>query len=273
MSAEARTFCKDAVLPLQGRDVGLQGALILNADDWGLDRETTDRINECVASKVLSSVSAMVFMEDSTRAATMAREAGVDAGLHLNFTAPFSAKGTPNKLAEHQFRLMKYLRGSRLNQVIFHPGLANSFQYVTQAQLAEFNRIYGSAPLRLDGHHHMHLCANVIFGKLLPAGTMVRRNFSFQPGEKSLMNRKYREFVDRRLTRRHSLTDYLYSLAPLESRERVQRVFSLSRHSLVEVETHPAVKEEQRFLIAGEFLRFVHDLPLATHYIARAHGN
>ena len=258
---------------MQHREAIAQGALILNADDWGFDRETTDRINECVASEVLSSVSAMVFMEDSERAAAIARERGVDAGLHLNFTAPFSGKGTPKQLAEHQLRLMKYLRANRLNQVIFHPGLTNSFQYVTEAQVTEFNRIYGSGPLRLDGHHHMHLCANVVFGKLIPAGTMVRRNFSFQQGEKSLVNRKYRAFVDRRLARRHSLADYLYPLAPLEPHERLQRIFSLSRHTFVEVETHPAVKEERRFLIGGEFLCRVRDLPLADRYIVRTHGN
>ena len=35
-------------------------------------------------------VSAMVFMEDSERAASIARADAIDAGLHLNFTTAFS---------------------------------------------------------------------------------------------------------------------------------------------------------------------------------------
>ncbi len=45
-----------------------EGVLIVNADDWGRDRETTDHTLECVVGGAVSSVSAMVFMEDSTRA-------------------------------------------------------------------------------------------------------------------------------------------------------------------------------------------------------------
>ena len=77
----------------------MPGFLIVNADDWGRDAETTDRIFECVVPGAVSSVSAMVFMQDSERAAGIAREHGIEAGLHLNFTTPFSAPGTPAPLA------------------------------------------------------------------------------------------------------------------------------------------------------------------------------
>src|SRR5438445_7602395 len=65
------------------------GVLIINADDWGRECETTDRILDCICCGAVSSVSGMVFMEDSERAACIAREKGVDVGLHLNFTTPF----------------------------------------------------------------------------------------------------------------------------------------------------------------------------------------
>ena len=42
---------------------------MINADDWGRDARTTDRILECFQHGVLSSASGMVFMEDSERAA------------------------------------------------------------------------------------------------------------------------------------------------------------------------------------------------------------
>ena len=237
------------------------GGLIVNADDWGRDAETTDRILECVVCGAVSSASAMVFMEDSERAAALARARGLDVGLHLNFTTFFSASDCPPRLKEHQQRLSRYLRANRLAQVVFHPGLAGAFKHVVAAQLDEFRRLYGAEPDRIDGHHHMHLCANVLVGELMPKGTMVRRNFSFLPGEKSWMNRCYRKSVDRRLKRRHRLVDYLFSLAPIEPADRLQRIISLAQHAIVELETHPVNLDEYRFLTQGEPLSEIAALP------------
>src|SRR5215472_6978785 len=55
------------------------GFLIVNADDWGRDTLTTNSILECSARRAVSSVSAMVFMEDSDRAAKLAREHDIEA--------------------------------------------------------------------------------------------------------------------------------------------------------------------------------------------------
>src|ERR1051326_6627341 len=77
------------------------GSLVINADDWGRDLENTSRTLDCIRRGSVSSVSAMVFMEDSERAAEIAQERKVDAGLHLNFTTAFSAPGVPRKLADH----------------------------------------------------------------------------------------------------------------------------------------------------------------------------
>ena len=131
------------------------------------------------------------------------------------------------------------------------------------AQLEEFTRLYGVEPERIDGHHHAHLCANVLFGKLLPAGTIVRRSFSFRSGEKGFGNRLYRRMVDRALGSRH--TDFLFSLPPLEP-QRLQRIFSTAREFFVEVETHPVKPEEYQFLAGGELFRLAGDLTIATAY-------
>jgi chitin disaccharide deacetylase len=238
-----------------GRFVG-PGALIVNADDWGRDLQTTARTLECVLRGAVSSVSAMVFMEDSERAAAVARESGIDAGLHLNLTTPFSMPGCPAKLTEHQQRLSAYLRPSRFASVVYHPGLANSFEYVVAAQLDEFGRLFGADAERIDGHHHMHLCANVLFGRLLPEGTMIRRNFTFGAGEKSFGNRLYRRIVDGMLARRHRLTDLFFSLPPLEPRERLRRIFSAAKERVVELETHPVNPVEYEFLAGGEIFQW-----------------
>jgi chitin disaccharide deacetylase len=242
------------------------GSLIINADDWGRDRNTTDRILECVVRGTVSSVSAMVFMADSDRAAKLALEHGVDTGLHLNFTTSFSASQCPRSLMQRQHDLAKWLLRYRLAPAMFHPGLMGSFEYEVAAQIDEFRRLYGTEPRRLDGHHHMHLCANVVWGRLLPSGTNVRRNFSFRPGEKSLGNRLYRGLVDRMLARRHPLVDFLFSLAPLGPADRLEHIASLARRFVVEVETHPVNPEEYSFLMGGEILRQLGDLPIEARF-------
>jgi len=238
-----------------GETVG-RGCLIVNADDWGRDHDTTERILECLLRGTVSSASAMVFMEDSERAAAIARENGADTGLHLNLTTPFSAPDCSPRLRERQQAIAAYLRRYRFSQVLFHPGLAGSFEYVVAAQIEEFHRLYGTQPERLDGHHHMHLCANVLLGRLLPAGAMVRRNFSFQRGEKSFANLFYRQVVDRGLARRHRLTDFFFSLAPVAEPGRLERICALARRAVVELETHPPQPEEYRFLMGTELFRY-----------------
>jgi hypothetical protein len=229
--------------------------LIVNADDWGRDQQTTDRTLECVSHGAVTSASAMVFMEDSERGAAIACERGVDAGLHLNFTTPFSSRERPTKLAEEQRNIAKYLLANRFSQAMFNPVLSRSFEYVVSAQIDEFERLYGEAPKRIDGHHHMHLCANVLLGGLLPPGTRVRRNFSFHKGQKGWGNRLYRSAVDSLLARRHELSDFFYSIAPIHPVSRLNQICWLAERFVVELETHPINEDEYRFLTEGALFR------------------
>jgi predicted glycoside hydrolase/deacetylase ChbG (UPF0249 family) len=167
----------------------------------------------------------------------------------------FSAADCPTKLREHQGRIIRYLRWNKLAQAVYHPGLVSSFHYVVASQVEEFERTFGSTPRRLDGHHHMHLCANVLFGKLMPAGAMVRRNFSFRHGEKGKINRLYRGTIDRMLASRYKLTDHFFSLPPLEPRSRLDEILAFAQRSIVEVETHPVNPEEYAFLTGKEILQ------------------
>ena len=252
------------------------GLLIVNADDWGRTPETTDRIDECLRRGAVSSVSAMMFMEDSERAAAMALEHGTDAGLHVNFTTPFSSARCPESLRMHQQALSRWLRRGRFAQVMFHPGLVGPFAYVVAAQVDEFSRLYGGQPDRFDGHHHMHLCTNVLLQRLIPDGTIVRRSFSFQAGEKGWLNRLYRGVVDRALARRYRIVDRFFSLAPLEPGSRRQRIFSVARQLVVELETHPVEPPEYRFLMSGELTQRARGLtiirPSAVPWSSRGRG-
>lgn len=234
-------------------------ALVINADDWGRDSLTTDRTLDCIRRGTVSAASAMVFMEDSNRAAAISREFSVDVGLHLNLTFPFTSVGCDSRLLEAQQKIARYLMHGRLAQVVFHPRLVRAFEYVVRSQIDEFDRQYGQPPKRIDGHHHMHLCENVVRSQLLPAGTLVRRNFTFERGEKSLANRVYRSYIDHRLARRHLMVDYFFYLPPLEPVDRLQQIIARSRESVVELESHPVNPAEYEMLMGDEFLRRIGD--------------
>lgn len=240
--------------------------VIVNADDWGSDIATTNQTLDCVLLGAVSSVSAMVFMEDSERAAQLAMEHGIDAGLHLNLTTPLHAQRSSLKLREHQKKLSRFLRAHSLAFLLYHPGLTNSFEYAVKAQLEEFERLFGAPAKRVDGHHHMHLSTNIVLQELLPSNLIVRRNFTFGPGEKGYFNRLYRRRIDRRMARRHRMTDFFFDLRPLEP-SRIARIVGLAAHASVEVETHPARQDEYSFLMEGELFRCAADIGVAQGYV------
>jgi predicted glycoside hydrolase/deacetylase ChbG (UPF0249 family) len=242
------------------------GLLIVNADDWGRDRRTTDRILACSRKGGISSVSAMVFMEDTERAAEIAKEQGLDAGLHLNLTSPFTAPRCPAQVGERQQQLARYLLKHPFARALYHPGLAGHFEYVIGAQLDEFQRLYGMGPGRIDGHHHMHLCANVLLHGLLPPGTKVRRHFSYERGEKRVRNSLFRHSTRLALGGRHLQTDYFFSLPPLVS-DRLRYIFSLAEQYVVELETHPLDDREYQFLSEGEIFRWIDRSSIGRGYL------
>jgi chitin disaccharide deacetylase len=228
--------------------------LIVNADDWGRSIEETDAALRCCNAGRVTSVSAMVFMQDSERSADLAKENGLDVGLHLNFAEPFSDRDHSNKLREFQERTIRYLMGNKYAQLFYNPFLREEFAYSYKAQSEEFARLYGKPPSRVDGHHHMHLCSNVLFSSFIPAGIRIRRNFSFWPGEKSWLNRTYRALVDRWLNRRYRLLDYFFDLSQSINEKKLERVASLAESRNVELMTHPVVQTESDYLLSNDFL-------------------
>jgi predicted glycoside hydrolase/deacetylase ChbG (UPF0249 family) len=228
--------------------------LIINADDLGQSVADTDAALTCFRAGRITSASLMVFMDDSERAARLAQAANLDVGLHLNFTAPFTAGGCPPDLVDAQNRLAGFLRRNRYAPLVYHPVLRKQFAASYRAQAAEFARLFGGAPpSHVDGHHHMHLCANLLLGGLVPANTRMRRHFSFWPGEKSWLNRFYRRSVDRWLARRYRLSEFFFDLRQSLQLRRLDRVLALARTASVEVMTHPIVPAESEFLLSDHF--------------------
>jgi predicted glycoside hydrolase/deacetylase ChbG (UPF0249 family) len=189
--------------------------LIINADDWGRNRTATDNSMSCFKRDRITSASAMVFMDDSRRAAQLALENGLDTGLHLNFTQEFDGICKPGNLLERQQRIASYLRKNKYSFLFYNPLLKGDFNYVYAAQYEEYVNLYNRTPTHIDGHHHLHLCTNMLADRIIPRGTKVRRSFTFAPGEKNIFNRLYRRAVDTVVTRRYKCTDSFFSLASL----------------------------------------------------------
>jgi predicted glycoside hydrolase/deacetylase ChbG (UPF0249 family) len=227
--------------------------LIINADDFGRSETETDAARRCYNEGRITSVSAMVFMQDSERGAELAKENEMDVGLHLNFSETFTGKSTSGALNECHNRLVRYLRRSKYSQLFYNPFLRREFSCSYEAQAEEFARLFGKPPSHIDGHHHMHLCANILLSNLIPAGMKIRRNFSFWPGEKSRFNRTYRALVDRWLARKYRLTDYFFDLTQSIREKKMERVMALAESSKVELMTHPILQLESNYLMSDQF--------------------
>jgi chitin disaccharide deacetylase len=227
--------------------------LIINADDLGRSSAETNAALMCYKEGRITSVSAMVFMADSERAAELAKENDLDVGLHLNFSERFTASKHPGMLADYHNRIVRFLMGNKYSQLLFNPFLRKEFSYSYEAQAEEFVRSFGKPPSHIDGHHHMHLCANLLLSKVIPAGTKMRRNFSFWPGEKSRLNRGYRGLVDGWLARRYQLPDYFFDLTQCIQEKKLERMAGLAKLSNVELMTHPIVDREAEYLMSDEF--------------------
>jgi len=243
---------------------GLAAMLIINADDFGRSAIETNAALRCYKAGRITSVSAMVFMADSERAAELAKENGLDVGLHLNFSEPFTNRNNSARLSECQKGLATYLRRNKYSQLFYNPFLQKMFSYSYRAQAEKFERLFGK-PSHIDGHHHMHLCANILLSNLIPVGTKVRRNFSFRPGEKSWLNREYRALVDHWLARRYRLTDYLFDLTQSIQDKKTAWVMALAKSGNVELMTHPAIQTESEYLMSDGFAALLHRLELGFY--------
>jgi predicted glycoside hydrolase/deacetylase ChbG (UPF0249 family) len=227
--------------------------LIINADDWGRSAAETDAALACFTRNRITSVTAMVFMADSERAAGIALQHGIPVGLHLNFTEPFTGPGADGDLLSEHRRLAKSLTRTRHSILALNPFLRRSFCSVFQRQLDEFTRLYKRPPTHFDGHQHFHLCSNMLLAAPIPRGQKIRRTFTFTVTEKGLVNWLYRRALDRWVVKRYRTTDCFFALSQRLNKARLSAVMRLALEANVELMTHPVVAAEQDLLMGPEF--------------------
>lgn len=238
--------------------------LIINADDWGRSAPETDAALACHTVGAVTSVSAMVFMQDSERAAQLAKSANVDVGLHLNLSETFSGPNVPSSVRQSHERIVRFLRRGKYALLVYNPRLRAAFRQTYEVQAQEFLRLYGRSPSHVDGHQHMHLCTNLLIAQIIPAGQRVRRSFSFTRGERGLINRTYRKLVDWRLAQTYRLTDHFFALADSIRPGRMDYIANLAQTSTVELMTHPVYDKENSFLLSDPYLQIIHSLPVGS---------
>lgn len=227
--------------------------LIVTADDYGSSRSSTDNTLECCLHRRVTSASSMMFMIDSERAAALARESGMEIGLHLNFTSSLTGRSVPPTLREHHDKIMRYLAKSRFAWLIYNPRLANAFRYSYMCQIAEFSRLYGRDPQYFNGHHHMHLCANILLGQLLPSRAAIRRTFTAEAQERSWPGQPIREWIAGWIRKRFVTTVSFYSIEPIADTNRLTRIVGQAANSVVEIEVHPESEAQTRFLLSEQY--------------------
>jgi len=231
--------------------------LIITADDWGKNTAATNNSLLTFKNDGITSVSSMVFMKDSERASELALENEIEAGLHLNFSQAFDGGITSERLMDFQLRLAAFLEKNRYAAMVYHPFLKKEFEYVYMAQHAEFVRLYGMPPVHINGHRHKHLCSNLLIDGLMPKGSMVRRTFTFNRGEKNGFNLIYRRLIDRIIENKYVCTNSFFSIMPIKKKERLLKIINLSMGSAVELMVHPEREEEFNFLMSDEYLHMI----------------
>lgn len=220
--------------------------LIVNADDFGWNRDATDRTIECFAAGQITSTTALVHMEDSERAAELGRERDLAIGLHLNLTDPFTGSGVPAGERERQAAACRIFGGGglRLRSWTYDPRIATLVDDAVRDQVERFHALFEREPTHADGHNHVQVCPNVVRAPAL-AGFKLRNALWSWPSSRSAMG--LARAARRRLTaHRYPTTRYfldiseLHRLDPAAMEERV----SLARTDSVEVMAHPGFGHE-----------------------------
>jgi predicted glycoside hydrolase/deacetylase ChbG (UPF0249 family) len=219
----------------------------------------------CFKENWLTSTSAMVFMEDSERAACLALEQNLEVGLHLNLDEQFTGTTPTGLLRGYLDRVGTFLTRSKFSQVIYNPMLQKQFEYLFKAEYEEFFRLYRRPPSHINGHHHRHLCSNVLLGKIIPDGSRVRRSFTFERGERHIANRLYRRFVDGVVKRRFITTDMFFAAIPSEQPGTLKKNMDRAKTHNVELMVHLSTQREVKYLMQQDFIDGIRQVSRGTY--------
>lgn len=216
--------------------------LVVNADDFGHDRNRTEAIRACFRNGLLTQTTAMVNMKYCAQAIEDARRDGIDdrVGLHLNLTFGFpltcAIRSCRTFCAEDGY-FTGYFHRSRFKRFF----LTNVEKLVVEKEIrAQMERYlaFGLPLMHLDSHHHAHTDP-AILRLVLPLAReygfktiRISRNVPMQMG--------FAKWIYKRLVNRMIFTSGIghadYFGAALDVERELGR---LSTDGTVEIMTHP----------------------------------
>ncbi|MFA7061758.1 MAG: ChbG/HpnK family deacetylase, partial [Pedobacter sp.] len=164
-----------------------------------------------------------------------------------------------------QKRLVGFFSPNKYNRLLYNPLISNDVKLCFKAQLEEFVRLYGKFPSHIDGHHHIHLCSNVIIDKVIPSQFAVRRGVSFEKHERNILNKAYRNIVNIIVKRRHVCVDKFYVMDSHLLKSGIQHIVTESKTCNLELSSHPEKSESYEFLMGADFLRLIESTHLGRY--------
>lgn len=245
--------------------------LIVNADDFGYNRPTTDAIAECFEAGRITSATAMVYMRDSDRAADLARDIGLPVGLHINFSEPFDAPGVPAEVRERHLRASSKFGGPsfiyRTRRWLYDPRLKEETERCIADQLERFEQIFGGPPTHVDGHLHVQVCPNVGLAATIPPGMKIRNTLGARPSPSGFMPRlvALRQGV---LLRHRLSTSYFLNITDLHpqfAEPGTRGGLAPAEHTSVEVMAHPGFGHEYTQLMDPIWAEWIEGLRLGSY--------
>jgi chitin disaccharide deacetylase len=237
----------------------MSGLLIVNADDWGGEQRSTEAILEAFRAKRVTSTTAMVYMEDSGRAAEIARSEGFPVGLHLNLTQSFTDPEAPEPIRIRQQRVADVFFGhgpdgqpgtTRVRRWLYDPRLARVVKGALRDQLERFEELYGRPPTHFDGHNYVDTTPNVFFSRALPRGAKMRNSLDRYPLDTGpgAMAREVRQRLRRS---RFRSTRYVLHISDLDLPDDPRLAFATTNS--IEVICHPDNPPEMEKLMSDEW--------------------
>lgn len=233
--------------------------LIITADDWGSTSATTDAILACWRRGRVTAASGMVYMEDSNRAAGLARRHEMSVGLHLNVSELYTAGQVDEAIRERQARLVRHFTANRWMKAVFNPVLVPHVRACIEDQIAAFVALYGRGPDHIDSHHHIHISPTILLSGALPRSTRLRRTYRYSREERPIANRAWRAMWNAFLARRFPGAPLFLGVQALRDADDDHSVEVLRQaHQCdVEVMTHPGSPSEFEFLMSERWKELI----------------
>jgi len=144
-----------------------------------------------------------------------------------------------------------------------------SLRICCKAQFEEFARVFGELPERIDGHHHLHLSANVLLKGLLRRDPGEKK-FFFSPRRKKLAESALSQGHRQQIGKPPSDCGLSVSAIPLEPHGRLARIRTLAQTKAVEIETHPVNSDEYEFLTGDGVVQWANEVPIARSFLCHS---